>query len=103
MKPGVWTTSFANRRAFVGGSDARIIMGDDESSLLRLWREKRGEIEPEDLSGNLVVRALARKVSDEFTVALCRSHHRELHQRGDERIWWQQLSIDPIESASALW
>ena len=43
------------RRFFIGGSDARIIMGDDEKALLRLWREKRGEAEPEDLSGNLVV------------------------------------------------
>ena len=43
------------RRYFIGGSDARIIMGDDEAALLRLWEEKRGEIEPEDLSGNLVV------------------------------------------------
>ena len=43
------------RRDFVGGSDARIIMGQDEAALLRLWQEKRGEIEPEDLSGNLVV------------------------------------------------
>jgi predicted phage-related endonuclease len=42
-------------RYFIGGSDARIIMGDDEAALLRLWREKRGEVEPEDLSGNLVV------------------------------------------------
>src|SRR5437588_4660285 len=45
----------ADRRYFIGGSDARIIMGDDEAALLRLWREKRGEIEPEDLSANLVV------------------------------------------------
>ncbi|MFZ1150934.1 MAG: YqaJ viral recombinase family protein [Xanthobacteraceae bacterium] len=43
------------RRYFIGGSDARIIMGDDEAALVRLWREKRGEVEPEDLSGNLVV------------------------------------------------
>jgi predicted phage-related endonuclease len=43
------------RRNFVGGSDARIIVGDDEAALVRLWREKRGEAEPEDLSGNLVV------------------------------------------------
>jgi predicted phage-related endonuclease len=43
------------RRRFIGGSDARIIMGDDEATLLRLWREKRGEVEPEDLSGNLIV------------------------------------------------
>ena len=44
-----------DRRSFIGGSDARIIMGDDEPALLRLWREKRGEVEPEDLSGNLIV------------------------------------------------
>jgi predicted phage-related endonuclease len=43
------------RRHFIGGSDARIVMGVDEAALIRLWREKRGEIEPEDLSGNLVV------------------------------------------------
>ena len=45
----------SGRRYFIGGSDARIIMGNDEAALLRLWREKRGEAEPEDLSGNLVV------------------------------------------------
>jgi len=45
----------AHRRSFIGGSDARIIMGEDEAALLRLWREKRGEVEPEDLSGNLIV------------------------------------------------
>jgi predicted phage-related endonuclease len=43
------------RRFFIGGSDARIIMGSDEPPLLRLWKEKRGEAEPEDLSGDLVV------------------------------------------------
>src|SRR6516225_5809232 len=46
---------FVDRRYFIGGSDARIIMGDDEGALLRLWQEKRGEVKPEDLSGNLVV------------------------------------------------
>jgi predicted phage-related endonuclease len=45
----------ADRRYFVGGSDARIIMGDDEPALLRLWQEKRGEVAPEDLSGSLIV------------------------------------------------
>ena len=45
----------ADRRHFIGGSDARIIMGSDEVALVRLWREKRGEVEPEDLSGNLIV------------------------------------------------
>jgi predicted phage-related endonuclease len=44
-----------DRRYFIGGSDARIIMGSDEGALVRLWREKRGDIEPEDLSGNLIV------------------------------------------------
>src|SRR5262249_56214194 len=45
----------ATRRSFIGGSDARIIMGGDEVALVRLWREKRGEAEPEDLAGNLIV------------------------------------------------
>src|SRR5271154_4699399 len=44
-----------DRRSFIGGSDARTIMGDDEARLVRLWQEKRGEIEPEDLSGKLIV------------------------------------------------
>jgi predicted phage-related endonuclease len=42
-----------DRRSFIGGSDARVIMGDDEAALVRLWREKRGEVEPEDLSNVL--------------------------------------------------
>src|SRR5208283_5507967 len=55
MKPQVLTKEMPDRRTFIGGSDARIIMGDDEPTLLRLWQEKRGEAEPEDLSGNLIV------------------------------------------------
>ena len=47
--------SFSQRRSFIGGSDARIIMGADAAALLRLWREKRGEAVAEDLSGNLIV------------------------------------------------
>jgi predicted phage-related endonuclease len=47
--------SNAARRFFIGGSDTRTIMGHDEAALLRLWREKRGEVEPRDLSDNLVV------------------------------------------------
>src|SRR5437667_948841 len=46
---------YSNRQCFIGGSDARIIMGEDEAALLRLWREKRGEAEPEDLTDNLIV------------------------------------------------
>jgi YqaJ-like viral recombinase domain len=45
----------SDRRDFIGGSDARIIMGQDEKALIRLWQEKRGEVGPEDLSGNLIV------------------------------------------------
>ncbi|MGL3111421.1 YqaJ viral recombinase family protein [Bradyrhizobium sp. BR 1432] len=44
-----------DRRHFIGGSDARIVMGDDQDALIRLWREKRGEVAPEDLSDNLIV------------------------------------------------
>src|SRR5580704_8132149 len=44
-----------HRRHFIGGSDARIIMGQDEKALIRLWQEKRGEVGPEDLSTNLIV------------------------------------------------
>ena len=54
MKPSPWTAS-ADRRSFIGGSDARIIMGKDEAALCGLWREKRGEVAPDDLSGNLIV------------------------------------------------
>lgn len=48
-------------------------------------------------------RALGRKVSDEFTVPLCRTHHRELHQRGDELKWWQHHNLDPLNTAQRLW
>jgi predicted phage-related endonuclease len=55
MKFNIETKTNHDRRSFIGGSDARIIMGNDENALVRLWREKRGEVEPEDLSGNLIV------------------------------------------------
>ena len=48
-------------------------------------------------------RALGRRVSDEFTVPLCRAHHRELHRRGDEAAWWQVIKIDPMPLALRLW
>jgi len=48
-------------------------------------------------------RALSRKVSDEFTVPLCRGHHRELHHHGDEASWWQKLGLDGTGAARALW
>jgi hypothetical protein len=48
-------------------------------------------------------RALGRRVSDEFTVPLCRSHHRELHRSGDEYLWWENVGIDPLKAARKLW
>ena len=47
--------------------------------------------------------ALGREVSDEFTVPLCRGHHREVHRCGDEVAWWKKLGIDPAVSARVLW
>lgn len=48
-------------------------------------------------------RALSRKVSDEFTVPLCRGHHRELHRYGNEAAWWSRLGIDVLKVARELW
>jgi hypothetical protein len=47
--------------------------------------------------------ALGRKVSDEFTVPLCRGHHREVHRCGDEAVWWDESGIDPTAAARSLW
>jgi predicted phage-related endonuclease len=47
-------SAISDRRSYIGGSDARTVMGSDEAALIRLWREKRGEVEPEDLSRNLL-------------------------------------------------
>jgi putative phage-type endonuclease len=55
MKSNVWTSSYHHRRTFIGGSDARLIMGSNEAALIQLWREKRGEADPQDLSGNLII------------------------------------------------
>jgi hypothetical protein len=44
-----------------------------------------------------------RKVSDRFTVPICRLHHRELHRRGNERVWWENHGIDPLPFAASLW
>jgi hypothetical protein len=48
-------------------------------------------------------RAMGRKVSDKFTVPICRLHHRELHRRGNERAWWTKKRIDPLSVAASLW
>jgi hypothetical protein len=46
---------------------------------------------------------MGRKVSDKFTVPVCRLHHRELHRRGNERAWWQQQGIETLVAAATLW
>jgi hypothetical protein len=48
-------------------------------------------------------RALGRRVSDEFVVPLCRTHHRALHRRGDEPAWWREANLDPVALAAKLW
>jgi hypothetical protein len=48
-------------------------------------------------------RALGRKVSDEFTVPLCRLHHRDLHRSGNEARWWKSAGLDPLKIARSLW
>jgi len=48
-------------------------------------------------------RTLGRKVSDEFTVPLCRDHHRELHRNGNEMAWWANVQVAPIEAAKDFW
>jgi hypothetical protein len=46
---------------------------------------------------------MGRKVSDRFTVPICRLHHRELHRRGNERAWWEKQKVDPLTVAVNLW
>jgi hypothetical protein len=53
--------------------------------------------------GFMQPRALGRKVSDEFAVPLCRTHHRAAHRAGDERAWWNEVGIEPVEVARELW
>jgi hypothetical protein len=48
-------------------------------------------------------RALGRKVSDEFTVPLCRDHHQQLHHHGNEIAWWANVHLAPLETAKSLW
>ena len=73
-KPQVSKFTPNARRHFIGGSDARIIMGNDDADLLRLWREKRGEIEPPDFSNNLIVQL--GTVTEELNRCLVSALHR---------------------------
>jgi predicted phage-related endonuclease len=87
------------RRAFLGGSDARIIMGNDEAALVRLWREKRGEAEPKDLSGNLIVQLglateeLNRSWYERNTGRQVRDVQRHVRHSA---IYWMAATLDGI-------
>jgi predicted phage-related endonuclease len=89
----------ANRRSFIGGSDARIIIGSDEAALVRLWHEKRGEAEPEDLSGNLIVQLgaatedLNRSWYERITGRLVRDVQRHIRHSA---IPWMAATLDGI-------
>jgi predicted phage-related endonuclease len=87
----------ADRRTFIGGSDARIIMGSDEAALVRLWREKRGEAEPQDLYGNLIVQLglvtedLNRRWYEANTGQIITDMQRRVHHPG---IPWMAATLD---------
>src|SRR6266487_7075954 len=88
-----------SRRSFIGGSDARIIMGNDEAALIRLSQEKRGEAEPEDLSGNLVVQlGRATEELNRFWFVRNTGHHVTDVQRRVKHsaIPWMAATLDGI-------
>jgi predicted phage-related endonuclease len=99
-------TALKDRQHFVGGSDARIIMGNDESALLRLWREKLGETAPEDLSGNLIVQLgnatedLNRIWYERNSGQVIRDVQRRMHHPA---ISWMAATLDGlVESSGAV-
>src|SRR6476620_1482266 len=53
--------------------------------------------------GTHLPRLMGRRVSDEFTVPVCRLHHREIHRHGDEAAWWKKAGIEPLSAALTLW
>jgi predicted phage-related endonuclease len=92
-------TENTQRRSFVGGSDARIIMGSDEAALVRLWHEKRGEAQPEDLSSNLIVQlghateGLNRRWFERNTGHILRDVQRRIHH---PTIRWMAATLDGV-------
>ena len=93
----------SNRRRYIGGSDARIIMSSDEAPLLRLWREKRGEVEPEDFSSNLIVQLglvtedLNRRWYQENTGEVVRDVQRHVRH---PILRWMAATLDGVVEAS---
>jgi predicted phage-related endonuclease len=104
---GLGVNELARRRRLVGGSDANIILGGSEEALLRLWREKRGEVEAEDLSGKLAV------VLGCWTEAFNRQWYEKLTGEEVERVGlslrcpvhaWRGCTLDGfVERAGAVW
>jgi predicted phage-related endonuclease len=92
-------SKIADRRSFLGGSDARIIMGRDDAMLVRLWREKRGEVEPEDLSANLIVQLgtvtedLNRRWYERNTGHAIKDVQRRIHH---PVIGWMAATLDGV-------
>ncbi len=101
--PSGTSVAALNRRGHIGGSDARIIMGSDEAALLRLWQEKRGEIKPEDLSGNLIVQLgcatedLNRRWYEKNTGQVIRDVQRRAHH---PVLKWMAATLDGVVEAS---
>jgi hypothetical protein len=94
MKPLMFTGSNGDRRRCIGGSDARVIMGQDEKALVRLWQEKRGEVEPDDLSANLIVQlGLATEGPQSLVV---RTQYRQIKnvQSRVKLICWMAATLD---------
>jgi predicted phage-related endonuclease len=86
-----------NRRSFIGGSDARIIMGDDEAKLIRLWREKRGELEPANLDQDLVVQL--GKITEDLNRAWYERNSEQAVQDVQRQVWhpihkWMAATLD---------
>jgi predicted phage-related endonuclease len=87
------------RRSFIGGSDARIIMGTDEAALVRLWREKRGEAESEDLSGNLIVQLgrATEELNRSWYERNTGHHIRDIQRRvKHSAIFWMAATLDGV-------
>jgi predicted phage-related endonuclease len=88
-----------NRREYIGGSDARTIMGDDQAALLRLWREKRGEAQPEDLSDVLMVQLgtvtedLNRRWYERNTGNVIKNVQRQIHHPVHK---WMAATLDGL-------
>src|SRR5262249_39980377 len=90
---------YTHRRHFIGGSDARIIMGNDEAALVQLWREKRGDAEPEDLSSNLIVQlgAATEDLNRSWYERNTRHHLTDVERRvKHSAIPWMVATLDGI-------